>query len=102
VSTIAPTGVSGLLIHLAPLVAAFVFACWWAIRKAPEGYEDRDGFHYGPEVNSVDWEEFDRMDWDFHVWDHRHPHRPEDRRARVRAATNRVKTYAPIDHEDYR
>jgi hypothetical protein len=64
-STIAPAGVSGLLIHLLPLVAAFVFACWWAIRTAPIGYEDSEGFHFGPEPNSVDWEELDRMDWDF-------------------------------------
>jgi hypothetical protein len=65
VSTIAPTGVSGLLIHLLPLVAAFVFACWWAVRNAPEGYEDDTGFHYGPRPSSVDWDELDRMDWDF-------------------------------------
>jgi hypothetical protein len=69
VSTIAPVGVSGLLIHLLPLIAAFLFACWWAIHRAPEGYEDNTGFHYGPPPNSVDWDELERNDWDFHVWD---------------------------------
>jgi hypothetical protein len=64
VSTIAPTGVSGLLIHIAPLVGAVLFAAWWGITRAPEGYEDERGFHYGPEVP----DRTDTLDFDFYVW----------------------------------
>ena len=58
-STIAPLGISGLLVHLAPLFAAVLFAAWWGITRAPEGYQDDDGFHYGPEPSGIDWDRWE-------------------------------------------
>lgn len=48
-STFAPLGISGALLHLAPLlfavvvVVAYAFVC----ERAPLGWEDQDGFHRG-------------------------------------------------------
>lgn len=38
---------------LSTVVVLLVASIWvvWEIRKAPEGYEDAEGFHYGPQPN---------------------------------------------------
>jgi hypothetical protein len=50
--TIAPVGVSGLLIHLAPLIGAVAFAVWVALRS-PIDTDDRP-FHYVPDTDPID------------------------------------------------
>ena len=67
-TTIAPTGVVGLLIHLAPLFAALALV-WWIASRAPEGYEDQDGFHYSPESDPIDWNVWERQVWEPNRWE---------------------------------